>query len=215
MKYLLFAFVAWCLLPMLLVLTVKQVPVWHRLRAVLCFVDASIRSLLIWPVALSAPFVLPFILPFVPREADHLPWWCRIYDNDVSINGDREEYWNPNYYGHTYYADAMPRSDWARYVWLGLRNRGSWLKQKLGCTWGPTDNATRKTWGDAEVGRDREGCQVNFCAGRYQLYIVRRLGSRLCLRINYGYKVWPQHDGRAVANVVNISASVLRWRGGK
>lgn len=157
--------------------------------------------------------MVPIALLFTPREADHLPDWARAWDNDVSINGDRPEYWPLNYQGTTYYAKAHPRSFWARYVWLGWRNRASKAGLQLGYTYTDADAADREHWGDPMVGRDREGWTLNRVGKVFQLYIVRRVGDKLCFRLNFGHKIWSFGDGRPVAMVVNIAASLLRWKG--
>lgn len=107
---------------------------------------------------LSAPLVMALVLPFVKREADRLPRMFSAWDNNVSLNGDGEvvrrgdawvnlrdigwtpepgeqviRYDDPLYDGDAYYAKGFhPRSFWARYVWVGLRNRASMLSVKLG-----------------------------------------------------------------------------------
>lgn len=100
-----------------------------------------------------APLVMLLVLPFVKREANKLPDFWRKWDNNVSINGDsggvlmpdgswvgyydvpdweavkgypQVSYDDPSYGGDAYYARGHhPRSFWARYVWLGWRNRAT------------------------------------------------------------------------------------------
>ena len=110
-----------------------------------------------WLYDLSAPLVMLLVLPFVPRSADHLPKAFRNWDNDVSMNGDGHGWqdeggaWHdaritpapegallvshsdPAYGGDCYYAKGHhPRSFWARYIWLGWRNRASLMSLELG-----------------------------------------------------------------------------------
>lgn len=101
----------------------------------------------------TAPLVMLVVLPFVPRAANKLPRLFRKWDNNISINGDsggvqmpdgswvdfydvkdweavkdylQVKYDDPRYGGDAYYAKGhSPRSFWARYVWLGWRNRAS------------------------------------------------------------------------------------------
>ena len=100
-----------------------------------------------------APIVMLFVLPFVPRGANKLPAMWRKWDNNISINGDGGgvqmpdgswvegyevkdweavrgylyvKYDDPRYGGDAYYAKGHhPRSFWARYIWLGWRNRAT------------------------------------------------------------------------------------------
>lgn len=207
MIYALLALLAWAITPML-VLAFLPIPPRHRLLGALSFAQAAVKGWLVLPAVLVSPIVVPIALLFTPREANELPAWARWWDNDVSINGDRpdltEAYYAPGY-------DV--RSYWARFVWLVGRNRASWLAQELGYRYRLGDQVDRDTWGDALTGRDHEGWTVNRCAGVYQLYIVKRLGARLCLRVNVGHKIWAGYDLRPVAMVVNITASLMSWEG--
>ena len=172
-----------------------------------CLFGAFVRFLLVLPVSLSAPLVVPLALLFTRRDANALPLLFRWWDNDISINGDQSEG------DETYYALGHERrSVWARYVWLGLRNRGSWLAQRLGHRWSEWEIDDRQTWGDRQTSRKHEGWQINRAGSVWQVYAVKRIG-RFCLRINCGYKVWPEWDRKPVAAVVFIPASILTWQG--
>ena len=210
---------AWNIAPLLYVLSRKEVPLKHRLLCCGSLMWASIKGAVALVPDLLAPFVVPFALLMTKREDNHLPKWFRPWDNDVSINGDVPAYWEPNYEGDTYYANAHPRSFWARYVWLGWRNRASWTSQRLGYLWKEGDQDQRESWGDSKTGRDHAGWTINVAAGVYQLYRVQYLGELfghpLCLRTNFGHKVWAGYDQRERANVVTIAASVLNWTGEK
>ena len=207
----------WNLWPVLFLLTRKEIPWANRLEGSKSLMGAQLKCLLVVIPDMLSPFVVPIALLFTKREDNALPKLFAWWDNDASINGDREEYWDPNYQGVTYYANAHPRSFWARYVWLGWRNRASRLSQMLGHQWQPGDQDSRMSWGDDKTGRDHEGWAVNMCAGVYQLYRVAYLGRLAgygwCLRTNVGHKVWTGYDARAEANVVNISVSILSWNG--
>lgn len=210
--YIFIAFIAfWCLTP-ILILATCDVPLKHKLKCALCMLRVGLMGLLTLPVELLAPVIVPLALLGIDRHDNRLPSWASWWDNDVSINGDRAEYWDPTYEGVTYYANAHPRSFWARYVWLGWRNRGSWLSQHLGYEWKPGDREQGQYWGDPLTGRDHEGWTVNECVGLYQFYAVKKLG-KLCIRINYGYKIWANYDLRARAMIVTIPLSLLRWTG--
>lgn len=110
------------------------------------------RKPLIWDC--TAPVVMLLVLPFIKRDADKLPRLFRKWDNNVSMNGDgggvqnpetgewtddravkdwqavqgwlHVNHADPRYGGDCYYAKGHhPRSFWARYVWLGWRNRAT------------------------------------------------------------------------------------------
>lgn len=215
---LLAAIAAWNLAPVLM-LWALPIPARHKLRGSVSFMRSACSGLLALLPNMLAPVVVPVALLFTPRSANALPRWAAWWDNDVSINGDRmvpaplEDtpevraacYWAPGHH---------PRSFYARWVWLGLRNRASALAVLLGHTMRPEELADREHWGDTATNRDHEGLLLRRMGGVYQLTMVRRLGA-LCLRINYGHKLdLVEKHGRASAMVVNISASVLSWKGG-
>lgn len=202
--------VLWAILPMILVLSRGCIPLTVRLFACWSFVGAAWRTLVVTPFSLLAPIAVLLILPFVPRSANQLPAWCRAWDNDVSINGDKPEYWDPAYTGVTYYANAHPRSFWARWVWLGWRNRASWLALRLGYTY--TGTETRELWGDADTSRSHAGWVLYRCGPIYQVYATRKVGP-ICLRANWGRKVWGTPDGRKTAMVVAITLTAVSWQG--
>lgn len=205
--------IAWNLAPLLVVMVLPGVPVDHKARACASLLWSGVKGLAVVIPSLLAPVVVPIALLFTHRFDDHLPALFRWWDNDVSINGDRPEYWPAHYRGTTYYADAHPRSFWARYIWLGWRNRASWLAQRLGYLYQPGDLQDRETWGDRKTGRDHAGWALNRVADVYQLYMVWPIGLRLCLRTNVGHKIWSGYDNRPRAMVINITASVLSWKG--
>lgn len=228
--------VAWNMAPMLMLCTLP-IPWRHKLRGCKSFANAAPRGLLMLPADLLAPVVVPFALRQIGWGAESLPAWARWWDNDVSINGDgwavrRAGQWvrvagnelpgevavpytDPAYTGDAYYAPGHhPRSAWARWVWLGLRNRASALAARLGHAMQPEDLLDADTWGDEATNRDHAGWCVRRNGPVYQLSIVRPIGAGLCLRVNTGYKLdLVRRWGRDVAMVVNITASVLRWKG--
>lgn len=202
----------WNFGPIIAIFFFKEVPLKHRFRAALSFLNSWARDCVILPADILAPIIVPIALLFTKREDNKLPWLFRWWDNDVSINGDRAEYQDPAYEGTTYYANAHPRSFKGRYIWLGLRNRASWLSQKLGHKW--TDPQDREYWGDPQTGRHHAGWVVCRGENAYQMYVVKKIGNTgKCIRQNFGFKIWPSHDGRTVANVVNIPLSILRYKG--
>ena len=137
-----------------------DVPLHLKADALLCFDQAAAADQKTALYDVTAPLVMLLVLPFVKRGANRLPRAFRRWDNNVSINGDGEAVlrdgqwinlrdigWAPNpgervytyddpaYTGDAYYATGHhPRSYWARYIWLGWRNRASKLSLDLGIT---------------------------------------------------------------------------------
>lgn len=201
--------VIWNIIPHLIIWTRPNVSFNDKLGATVDMIRAWGRGMLVIVPDLISPILMFFVLWFIPREAEHLPKIFEWWDNDVSINGDQAEG------EETYYAPGHDRRGfWARYVWLGWRNRASRLSQILGHTWQPGEYDDCESWGDPATGRNHEGWVLNRRGPRWQIYLVKRVTDGLCFRHNYGFKVWSGYgDQRAITNVVNISASVVRWRG--
>lgn len=137
-----------------------DIPEHEKAAALLCMTDAMDADRRARIYDLSAPIVMLFVLPFVSRDADALPRFFSAWDNNISLNGDsggvqmpdgswvnwydvedweavkdylQVTYDDPRYGGDAYYAKGHhPRSFWARYVWVGLRNRASLLALDLG-----------------------------------------------------------------------------------
>ena len=221
--------VIWCTVPALWVLCLPGVPMAHRRAAALSFGHASLRGLAMLPADLLAPLVVPFALLGCRWESENLPRWARWWDNDVGLNGDNFPVWRwdealgrgvhepvpladtPEIRALCYWAPGHhPRSFYARWIWLGLRNRASALAVTLGQ---PADYSKPvQEWGDPATGRDHAGWLLREHAGLYQFYATRQLG-RLCLRTNYGYKVGFTSFHRERLPVVCITASLLRRKG--
>jgi hypothetical protein len=91
-----------------------------------------------------SPIVVPFILIFTKWEAEKLAFFDSIWGNDASINGDQRGDNNDlipisldkndeHAISLCYWAKGHhPRSFYARWVWLGLRNRASALTERMG-----------------------------------------------------------------------------------
>ncbi len=219
--------VIWCTVPALWVLCLPDVPMAHRRAAALSFGRASLRGLLMLPADLLAPLVVPIALLGTRWEAEALPRWARWWDNDVGLNGDNF-HWvvdpatgqgvplpvplqdTPAARALCYWVKGHhPRSFWARFVWLGLRNRASALALQLGH---PADYSKPvEMWGDDATGRSRAGWVLRHHNGVYQLHATRRLGA-VCLRMNYGHKINFTTMGRPVMPVVCIAVSALSWK---
>lgn len=201
-----------------------------------CLDAAAAADRQTWPYDLSAPIVMLLVLPFVKREANKLPRLFRKWDNNISLNGDGEvvrrgdawvnlrdigwtpepgeqviRYDDPLYDGDAYYAKGHhPRSFWARYVWVGLRNRASQLSVDHG-----EDVPERPTVisGRVGLGTHTEGHVLFRCGDLYHYKSVRKLGPFALIR-SYGYKLeirYYQGPGRAAA--VAIGRSLKRWKG--
>lgn len=201
-------FLIWNIIPMLVVACLPGVPGKHKLKAIGNFISAAFRGVTGF-LGFLAPIVVPIALLFTKYEDDDLPKGFRWYSNDVSINGDQPEG------AETYYAPGYDRRSFvARFIWLGLRNRASKLALLMGHTYVPGEYEDAENWGDPKTGRDHEGWALNRRGPVYQLYYIKKLGDKFCFRMNYGFKVWAGvGDKRATAMVVNITASVLSFKG--
>ena len=214
----------WNAVPHLFLWSLKGVEVEHKRRASKSFLIASLKGLVVLPFKMLAPIVMLFVLPFVKKEADRLPKLFWFWDNNISINGDGwgknpDGTWVPygheSYTGDAYYAKGHhPRSFWARYVWLGWRNRASKLAEKLGIVVTPELNADRQKWGTEGVNRKAgptavRGWSLFRMGSHYQLYAVYDLAFTLCFRFNWGFKVWGADNREPQAMVVNIAGSII------
>lgn len=227
MKYFIATVIAWNLLPILIV-WLMDVPSKHKRGATKSFLGAAAKGLLDVIPNLTAPVVVPIALLFCKWESENLPplfWW---WDNNINMNGDNAD-WKVGPDGKSYPAPYPlentpevraknywlkghhPRSFLSRYVWLGLRNRGSKLSEQLGVSLQERDK-DREMWGDDPVGGGVEGTALYRAGDAYQLYWVRKLGP-VELRASTGYKVWKENRwGVARASVTNITISARKWK---
>lgn len=182
---------------------------------------------------LSAPIVMLLVLPFVKREANQLPKLFSAWDNNVSLNGDGYGWQDPEtgewfdirvkpapagvplvshsdpaYGGDCYYARGHhPRSFWARYVWVGLRNRASMLSVKLG-----RDVTARPVVVSGDPTIHRHGPYGYFVlrhGDTFHYKSIRAFGP-FALTRSYGYKLEipfksPEGTGRAAAVAIGRS----------
>ena len=220
-----------------------DVPSADKTAALACFARAEKANAKTLWYDLSAPLVMALVLPFVPRSADRLPRLFRKWDNNVSLNGDGCGWQNPEtgewfdlrtgqvphgaplishsdpaYGGDCYYAPGHhPRSTWARYVWVGLRNRASQLSVDLGV---PVHARPVLISGSIDINRaDKPGHFLLKDGDSYHfksIEKVRVLGLHCACIRSYGYKLEiaakrPDGDlGRAAA--VAIGWSLKRWK---
>ncbi len=201
-----------------------------------CLEDARHADDKTWPYDLSAPIVMLLVLLFVKRGANQLPRLFSKWDNNVSLNGDGEvvrrgdrwvnlrdigwtpepgeqviRYDDPRYDGDAYYAPGHhPRSFWARYVWLGLRNRASQRSVELGRD---VTEAPHLISGCMDIGTRMAGHFLLRQGDTYHYKSIRKWGPFALIR-SYGYKLeirYYQGPGRAAATA--IGRSLKRWKG--
>ena len=187
---------------------------------------------------LAAPIVMLLVLPFVKREADRLPRLFSAWDNNVSLNGDGCGWQNPEtgewfdlrtgliphgatlvshsdpaYGGDCYYAPGHhPRSFWARYVWVGLRNRASALSVRLG-----RDVTARPVVVSGDPTIHRHGPYGHFVlrhGDTFHYKSIRAFGP-FALTRSYGYKLeipFKSAEGTGRAAAVAIGRALKRRR---
>jgi hypothetical protein len=214
------AFVFICHLPILPIIRILKINPEDKGKIILCFIKAWFKNTLAFIPDMLAPVVVPIALLFTKWEADHLPRLFKWWDNDASINGDRRTDdasdgfggWglkpvsldkdNQESIDMAYYAKGFhPRSFWARYVWLGLRNRASSLSQQLGYEQQP-DDAVIAT----EYNTSNSICKINKVGSVYRYYEEIHFG-KFYVRLHYGYKV-PVIPTEKKAPVVAIGFSL-------
>jgi hypothetical protein len=202
MIYLALLFLLWYLTPHVM-LYLCPIPQALRFKAHWGFLKLSLVSLLILLPGLLAPLVVPVALLFTKWEDDDLPKLFQWWDNDVSINGDDVGAWGLDYKQEAYYASAPPRSFWARFVWLGLRNRCSRLVEMLGYRYEEGEFKSRTVLGDPKVDRGHNGWRFTYTKNIQQLMIIKG-----AYRFNWGYKFFD----KPVTPSATISASFLSKR---
>ena len=191
-----------------------------------------------WLYDLTAPIVVAVALMFTPRRADRLPRLFRAWDNNVSLNGDGHgwmdedgewhhgrdgvqprpgtyiySYDDPLYAGDAYYAEGHhPRSFWARYIWVGLRNRASQLSAEYGVQ---VIERPRCISGNPHIHRNGPyGHFVLEYGERYHYKSMRRIGPFTLIR-SYGHKLeipYKNGNGQGRAAAVAIGRSLKRWK---
>lgn len=205
-------------------------------EAVACFervrqIDRSVRL-----YDASAPLVMLIALLFTPRSAEKLPKIFSKWDNDVSINGDGwgqfvdgkwvradsgaypdvpwVSYSDPAYTGDAYYAKGHhPRSYWARYIWLGWRNRASKISQEKGIVAKKAD--IELVSGDIDVGTRKEGYFFLKHGNDYHYKSFKRIGKFVMIR-SIGFKLeirFKMSKEEGIVAAVMIPISFKRWKG--
>lgn len=183
------------------------VPSEHIKKAKSSIWQAWIKNLITMPFDLSAPFVVPIALIFTKWEAERLPKLFKLWDNEVNLNGDNGpktlDKKNQADIDSCYWAKGHhPRSFYARYQWIGLRNRATWAAWKLGYVPKPGDQ--RQTWEQGDVDNGK-GWRLQVVGGKYRFRYHNEP-----LRIHYGYKVGGE-KWEEPGNVVAIGFSLRKF----
>lgn len=185
--------------------------------------DATQRSKKLSRYKWLAPIVMAWVVPRLKWQDEHLPAKYARYDNDVSINGDPWPWkevdgeWirfapiedTPEAREKCYWAKGShPRSRWARYVWLGWRNKASAYAAELGV---PAENRI-SVFGDRDVSRALPGVAVYRMSTHWQILVVEKVRFLpFVIRKNYGFKINNVlNNQHTVANVTAIKWSALR-----
>lgn len=220
------AFVFLCHTPIIPLIRLAIIDVPSKGAIARCFIEAWLKNCLTILPDLAAPIVVPIALLFTKRDAENLPRLFEWWDNDASINGDgwavlRDGKWvhvfgnelpgeraipygHPDYTGDSYYClGHHPRSFYARWVWMGLRNRASRLSQILGYVHAPEAHVSRWSGGDLA---NHDGWNITRVNDKFRYYEELRMGP-VYLRLHYGYKV-PTIVGRPSAQLVAIGFSL-------
>ena len=161
------------------------------------------------PYRLLAPIVMAWVCPRLEWEAEHLPHRYRHWDNEVSINGDRGNWYTdevenrhkrhpiPYEKGNSLNSRGMPfnyyapkklsaRHWFSRYIWLGWRNRAVAYYSQFGAKEPDHDKLDQiKKW---EYNTEKENIEVFYYETYMQVFYRRKVGP-LHLRANLGYKL--------------------------
>ncbi len=200
-------FVAIAHAPIIPIVRVLQHDVPNKSAIVKCFITAYLKVLITIPADLLAPIIVPIALLFTKWNDDKLPNIFWMWDNDASINGDnrKENSWDlaevpientEEAISMCYWAKGHhPRSFYARWVWLGLRNRASALSLALGTT----EKGEFTEWLSA-------GWNLHKINNTYRYFELLPIG-KFFIRMHCGYKI-PIIPGEDKAAVVSIGFSL-------
>lgn len=214
-------------------------------KAIESFKQGRKENLKVLPYSLSAPVICAIFLPFVKWDAEAVPRLFWQWDNNVNMNGDNGKvypgqtkqvwhhgsnrivtlrWWQPledneEARALCYWAKGHhPRSFYARWIWLGLRNRAKAYSQFLGRDVVKGDT---KYWGDLNQDRGHEGARVLCNNGVWQMARTKKIPIKywpgksfdLCLVQNFGYKIGiVDYDKDARAMPVYVMSSIKGWR---
>lgn len=188
---------------------------------------------------LAAPFVMALVVPRVPWEANRLPEKYSAYDTEplthIDINGDLKQWVEVDGVGVPlpvpldreplprndkgeelcYYAKGHHgRSKWARWIWLGTRNRA----QRAAYDLGPAYDPDIEEWG---FYGDGETIMVYRMGKHWQIMATKRVLRFIQIRRNVGFKIKNimKGDQRTIDPSIPVRASVAwtpwsakRWK---
>ena len=165
------------------------------------------------------------------RDAEQLPSLFRKWDNDSSLNGDGwghfidgkwiravegqhpgvpwVSYSDPTYSGDAYYAKGHhPRSFWARYIWVGWRNRASKMSRDLGIM--ATKRNIKLLAGTLDINSAKEGYFLLQHGDEYHYKSAKRIGPFMMIRslgfkLEIRYKMYAE-EGLVAAVFIPFSA---------
>lgn len=207
-------------------LTAAGVPPELHPEALASLKRAREQSKKVVPYKRWAPLVMAWVVPRLPWEAENLPERYAKWDNDVSINGDPWPWaqdssgrWyrhcpledTPEVRAKCYWAKGHhPRSRWARYIWLGWRNRATKMSESLGV---PATPDKIQMWGDPQTSKSHEGVKVYRMGDVWQIMSVTKFGP-FAIRRNVGWKLNNVlENGHTIANITWIPFSFPLWKG--
>lgn len=179
-----------------------DVPAHHKKAATKCFIEAWLKNALTILPDILSPIVVPIALLYTKKEDNKLPKLFEWWDNDASINGDQADG------EETYYAIGHDRrSFYARFIWLGLRNRASRLSQMLG--YRHENGIDVELWKNGDADGAKNGWKLYRVNDKYRWFHTKKFGP-IFFRFHYGYKV-PRIPDRESASVVAIGFSFQRF----
>ena len=185
-----------------------EIPEEHIKQCKKSFWQAWYKNLLTIPFDLTAPIVVPIALLFTKWSDEKLPKLFRMWDNEVSINGDvgmvpydKNNRWALD---KCYWAKGHhPRSFYARFIWLGIRNRATYPTWKLGYRQQSSDIV--QSWRSGNV-HSGDGWSLHRVGPKYRFRY-----AKAPIRIHYGYKVGGM-AWEAPGNVVAIGFSLRKFK---
>jgi hypothetical protein len=202
-----------------------EVPESQHVDALASLARAKSAAKRMRPYKWTAPIVMALVVPFLRWDAEKLPKLFAKWDNDISLNGDPWDWaqmpdgtWyrpapledTPEARAACYWAKGHhPRSRWARYVWLGWRNRASKLAADLGV---PATAASIQPHGDPTISKSKAGAAVYRMGDYWQIMSVEKVGP-FAIRRNVGWKLNNVlHNQHTVANITWVPFSFPLWK---
>lgn len=193
-------------------------------------VQSRVATVGVCAIDASAPYVTLIALLFTKWEDEKLPKLFKWWDNEISINGDKSDWAldengkqyrlplpledTPRVREFCYYAKGHHgRSFYARWIWLGWRNRASKYAFDRGPEATPELLADVEYWGDPLTNNGHEGVLVRRMGPHFEVYAAQRKGSK-CYRTRYGCKIGNVIlFGAARAMLTGNGVSIQKWKG--